>query len=75
MLCLRAASECSPKEAEWRYFLFRQGKSTTTGQGKYMEMKREAGTIRGLIHLPDNVAHSRSAEDWQPTNHCCACFT
>lgn len=41
------------------------------GRINRLKWKGRPAQIRGLIHLPDNLA----GEDWQPTNHCCTCFT
>lgn len=72
-----AASKSSPKEAEWSPFLFclvnttRQRHKDKPGLIGW-KWKGRPVQIRGLIHLPDNLAHSGSGEDWQPTNHCAA---
>lgn len=80
MLCSGAASESSPKGSGVEFFPFpssKYDKAIAQRQARINRLKWKGRLvqIRGLIHLPDNLAHSGRGEDWQPTNHHCACFT
>ena len=68
------------KGSRVEFFPFPSGKydkaiAQRHGRINRLKWKGRLVQIRGLIHLPDNLAHSGSGEDWQPTNHHCACFT